>query len=135
MTECATSYDTLLGSFGSASETWDLVCFSIEQIFLNEFTSALTSMVEKDFTDPHKLAIDIVRTNLKCMSVVDAFNETGIKKTPVNEWRPAALRFKASEVLGKRVFRREDQGSGRRTTSCSQGIGSITHCKLQSNQQ
>ena len=88
MTEC---YDSLFHTFGSATETWDLVCFSVEQIFLNEFSTPLSAMVERDFTDPRKLAIDVVWTNLRCMSVVDSFNDAGIKNHP--SMNGAQIRF------------------------------------------
>ena len=88
MTEC---YDSLNASFNSPSETWDLVCFSVEQLFMNEFTAARVGMVEEDFTDPRKLALDVIWSNLKCMSVVDGFNQCGIAKHP--SMNGAQIRF------------------------------------------
>ena len=79
MTEC---YESLNSAFNSPSETWDLVCFSVEQLFMNEFTAARVGMVEEDFTDPRKLALDVIWSNLKCMSVVDNFNQCGVAKHP-----------------------------------------------------
>ena len=76
MTEC---YEHLNPSFPSSTETWDLVCFSVEEIFMNEFTAPRSAMVERDFTDVRKLAVDVIWVNLRSMSVVDDFNQTGIK--------------------------------------------------------
>ena len=79
MTEC---YESLNPAFNNPAETWDLVCFSVEQLFMNEFTAARISMTEEDFTDTRKLALEVIWSNLKCMSVLESFNRSGISKHP-----------------------------------------------------
>ena len=110
MTEC---YDSLFEAFGSATETWDLVCFSVEQIFLNEFNTPLSSMVERDFSDPRKLAINVVWTNLRCMSIVDSFNDAGIKNHP--SMNGAQIRFVLKQSRSSNNQRLEDKVNAQKT--------------------
>ena len=88
MTEC---YESLQAAFSDSAATWDLVCFSVEQLFFNEFRSARAAMVVEDFSDPRLLAIDVVWATLRRMSVVDAFNKQGIKNHP--SMNGAQIRF------------------------------------------
>ena len=91
-------FEHLNPSFPSSTATWDLVCFSVEEIFMNEFTSARSAMVEKDFTDVRKLAVDVIWVNLRSMGVVDKFNQTGIKNHP--SMNGAQIRFVIKQAGG-----------------------------------
>ena len=73
------TYEFLNSAFKNPAETWNLVCFSVEQVFMNEFTSPLACMVANDFTEVEKTRLDTVWTNLNIGSVVDSFLAASFK--------------------------------------------------------
>ena len=104
MTEC---FEHLNPSFPSATDTWELVCFSVEEVFLNEFAPARSALVERDFNSPQKLALDVIWVNLRGMRVVEEFLQAGIKNHP--SMNGAQIRFVIKQAGANNTIRLEQQ--------------------------
>ena len=72
-----------MDAFGLSSDAWDLGCFGITQLFLNDFSVPLACMKFVDFSVARSTLVIALWTNLRICMIVDAFNETGIQNHPV----------------------------------------------------
>ena len=66
--ECS---DTPNKAFGLEHKTLDAVYYNVEDIFVNGFSVTKEDTVERDFTDPWKLAEDVSCFRLFTMEIVD----------------------------------------------------------------
>ena len=73
------TYESLVLSFKNPADTWDLVCSSVEQIFLSQFKGPLSSMIAQDFTDVKRTLLDTIWTTLRINVVVEDFLRIGLK--------------------------------------------------------
>jgi len=78
------AYIELNAAFKSSSETWDLVCFSVEQIFRNEFMAARSGMSTIDLKadNQRETAANVFWVNLLTLQVAEDFMRVGIKNHP-----------------------------------------------------
>ena len=72
-------YETLNSAFKSPAETWNLVCFSVQEVFTNEFNRALACMVARDFTNRRVTMLDAIWTSLNMGTIVDTFLASSFK--------------------------------------------------------
>ena len=68
-----------MDAFDSASNAWDLGCFGITQLFLNNFSVPLACMKFVDFSVTRSTLVTALWTNLRIGVIADAFNETRIQ--------------------------------------------------------
>ena len=70
----------MMAAFDSADEAWDLGCFGIHQLILNDFSVPLSCMRFAENTKD--TLVMAVWTNLHIGVIVDKFNETNIINHP-----------------------------------------------------
>ena len=76
------NYTRMMAAFDSTDEAWDLGCFGIHQLFLNDFSVPLSCMRFADFSNAKDTLVTAVWANLRIGAIVDKFNETGIINHP-----------------------------------------------------
>ena len=76
------NYIRIMDAFDSASDAWDLGCFGITQLFLNDFSVSLACMKFVDFSVARLMLVTALWTNLRIGVIANAFNETGIQNHP-----------------------------------------------------
>ena len=76
------NYTRMMAAFDSTDEAWDLGCFGIHQLFLNDFSVPLSCMRFADFLNAKDTLVTAVWANLRIGAIVDKFNETGIINHP-----------------------------------------------------
>ena len=78
----ADNYTRMMAAFDSSADAWDLGCFGIQQLFLNDFSVPLSCMKFADFSNARNTLVTAIWTNLRIGTIVDKFNETGIQNHP-----------------------------------------------------
>lgn len=78
----ADNYTRMMAAFDSSADAWDLGCFGIQQLFLNDFSVPLSCMKFADFSNARNTLVTAIWTNLRIGAIVDKFNETGIQNHP-----------------------------------------------------
>ena len=76
------NYTRLMAAFDSSKDAWDLGCFSIQQLFMNDFSVPLPCMKFVDFSNAQSMLVTAVWANLRLGAMVDKFNETGLQNHP-----------------------------------------------------
>ena len=72
----------MMAAFDSTDGAWDLGCFGVHQLFLNDFSVPLSCMRFANFSNAKDTLVTAVWTNLRIGAIVDKFNETGIVNHP-----------------------------------------------------
>ena len=94
------NYTRMMAAFDSTDEAWDLGCFGIHQLFLNDFSVPLSCMRFADFSNAKDTLVTAVWANLRIGAIVDKFNETGILNHPAMS--AAQVRFIIQQAKSSR---------------------------------
>ena len=103
------NYTRMMAAFDSTDEAWDLGCFGIHQLFLNEFSVPLSCMRFADFSNAKDTLVTAVWTNLRIGAIVDKFNETGIINHPAMS--AAQVRFIIQQAKSSRATKASSEVS------------------------
>ena len=94
------NYTRMMAAFDSSSESWDLGCFRILQLFDNDFSVPLACMKFADFSEARSMLLTAVWTNLHLGAIADEFNKIGIQNHPAMS--AAQVRFIIQQAKGSR---------------------------------
>ena len=73
------NYTRMMDAFDLASDAWDLGCFGITQLFLNDFSVPLACIYFVDFSVARSTLVIVLWTNLRIGIIADTFNKNGIQ--------------------------------------------------------